>query len=95
MQLLSSVVQMGDELVALFGDRIEPEIFSLMVEIHSKAEGMLAMYSVVPEAFGANDEVFLSSDTGKLSATKQTTRRVIAKDAQELLSLAAKLLRSL
>jgi hypothetical protein len=26
-QLLSSVVQMGDELVALFGDRIEPEIF--------------------------------------------------------------------
>lgn len=94
-QLLNAVVQLGDELINLFGDKIEPEIFSLMVEIQNKAEGMLASYSVVPEAFGIDDEVFLSSDTRTISASKRTTRRVSAKDAQELLSLAANLLRSL
>jgi hypothetical protein len=94
-QLLNSVVQMGDELVALFGDRIEPEIFSLIVETHDKAEGILAMYWAIPEVFGNEAEVFLASDTNTLSASKQSSRRLMTKDAQELLSLAATLLRRL
>ena len=94
-QLLEVVAKMGDELLNLFGDKIEPEIFSQMLEIHNKAEGILAQYSLVPEAFGINDEVFLLSDTEKLLDSKQRARRLMAKDAQELLSLAANLLRSL
>lgn len=94
-QLLEVVAKMGDELLNLFGDKIEPEIFSQMLEIHNKAEGILAQYSLVPEAFGINDEVFLLSDTEKLLDSKQRARRLMPKDAQELLSLAANLLRSL
>ena len=94
-QILNVVVQTGDELLKLFGDRIEPEIFSLMVEIQNKAEGILASYSLVPEAFGIDDEVFLSSDTRKISAAKRTVRRIVTKDSQEFISLAANLLRTL
>jgi hypothetical protein len=53
------------------------------------------MYSAIPEVFGNEEEVFLASDTNALSSSKRTSRRLVTKDARELLSLAANLLRSL
>jgi hypothetical protein len=92
---LSSLVQMADQLMALFGNRLEPEILSLIVEIQDRADKILAKYSIVPELFGTPDDQLPTKTRGSAIDDKRIFYRMTAEDAREILLRSGELLRRL
>ncbi|MBN1147358.1 MAG: hypothetical protein JXA78_08880 [Anaerolineales bacterium] len=94
---LSSVIQAADRLITLYGERINPDIFSRIVEIREKAHQILAIYFVVPDVLGVpDDQLPVSTKTGEsVVDQKQFLNESVARDVQGLLSLASSLLHKL
>jgi hypothetical protein len=92
---LSLLVQTADQLIALYGDKLDPNIFSLIVEIQEKANGILSNYSVFPDIFGVPDEQLPVPSKGSAIEHKRYLNKSAANEAQELLTHAASLLRKL
>jgi hypothetical protein len=92
---LSSVVEMADQLVGLFGNKLEPETLSLIFEIQDRADSILSKYSILPEFFGTPDDQLPTPTKGSAVAHKRFFYKATAEDARRLLSKAGELLRRL
>jgi len=91
---LITVINEADRLINLFGNRMDPEIFSLVLEIREKALRIQSMYSLVPNLLGVSDkDLPISQKTHKpMIPEKGFIINSLADDIGELLLFGCSLL---
>jgi len=87
---LNSIWEEADRIINLYGGRINPEIFTLIVDIQDKAFSILSIYTALHDILGVPDErlpVYINSKI-PLIDVKRHYNKIIINDTQMLLSFA-------
>lgn len=85
----------ADRLCSVFGNRIEPDKLSLIMEIQDEIWGILSLYSTFPDVIGVPDDELPPKKTGSAIAHKRTMERIISSDIKTILEKTILLLKKL
>jgi len=85
----------GDRLCSVFGNWIEPEKLSLIMEIQDEIWNILAIYSTFPDVIGVPDDKLPIKKVGSAKADKTVFERTISSHVKNVLEKAILLLTKL
>lgn len=85
----------ADRLCSVFGNRIEPEKLSLIMEIQNEIWRILSLYSTFPDLIGVPNNKLPSKKNGSAIADKRGMEKVIASNIKKILEKTILLLKKL
>ena len=65
---LEQIAKQGDNLVDLYGSKLDPELLQIILDIQTQTSGVLSQYYVIPDMLGIS-ESYLKSKTPDLART--------------------------
>jgi hypothetical protein len=85
----------GDKLFVLFGNWIEPEKLSLIMEIQDEIEKILSIYTTFPDVIGVSDDKLPMKKTGSAKADRMEFEKIVSCHVKNVLNKAISLLKKL
>jgi hypothetical protein len=85
----------GDKLFVLFGNWIEPEKLSLIMEIQDEIEKILSIYTIFPDVIGVSDDKLPMKKTGSAKADRMEFEKIVSCHVKNVLNKAISLLKKL
>jgi hypothetical protein len=85
----------ADRLCSVFGNRIEPEKLSLIMEIQDEIRSILTCYSILPDVIGVPDDKLPTKKIGSAKADKRAMERNISSHVKNVLNKTISLLKKL
>lgn len=85
----------ADRLCSVFGNRIEPEKLSLIMEIQDEIRSILTYYSLLPDVIGVPDDKLPPKKNGSAKADKRAMERNISSHINNILNKTILLLKKL
>jgi len=92
---LTITFEYGDRLFVLFGNWIEPEKLSLIMEIQDEIEKILSIYTTFPDIIGVSDDKLPMKKTGSAKADKMEFEKIVSCYVKNVLNKAISLLKKL
>jgi hypothetical protein len=86
----------AERILSLFSKNLDPTIMGLILDIHEEARALLLQYQVWPDMLGVPLGQPKPNNRGESMVPYiKATRKLIVQDAEQLLSICAKLLRGI
>lgn len=92
---LQLTYERGDRLCLAYGNRINPECFSLIMKVQDEINSILGLYSILPDVIGVPDDDLPLKKTGSAKADKRAMEKIISSKIKNILESAVSLLRKL
>jgi hypothetical protein len=89
---LQALYQIADKIIELFGDKLDPQILTLLLDIQDTVSGRVVSYMTWPDVYGVPDDRLSLSKHIRL---KRNLNSIAAEDVRKLLSIAIKLLQQI
>jgi len=82
----------GDRLCAVFGNKLEPDALSAVLDIQEEIGGILSLYSTFPDVLGVPDEKLPGKKLGSALADRTAMERIVAEHVGKILRGSSSLL---
>jgi hypothetical protein len=89
---LQPILKWGDQLIAAFGNRIDPELFYLILKIEDEIDGMLNMVVTFSDVIGVPDSELRAKPPRSAVTFKQDMEKGTARDIKQILEDSASLM---
>ena len=89
---LERIIRWSDQLISAFGNRLDPEVFSLILKIEDDINGIGALVITFFDVIGVPDDRLRAKPPHDAVAHKRGMEKVIAKDVTQILESCALIL---
>ena len=88
---LERIVRDGDELINLYGNKLQPDVLQSILDIQEDSSLALASFSIIPDLLGVAEENLAFSNRDSTIGYREASISLIAKRTQAVLMTATKL----
>lgn len=85
----------GERLCEVFGNKLEPDVLSAILDIQEEIWGILSLYITFPDVLGVPDDKLPIKKRGSALDDRTAMEKIVAEHVGKVLRLSSSLLRSL